>query len=326
MSALLAACDLAGINIFTSCRSSSPDNAPSRKAQIGLQIYSVDQELKEDFQGGLKRIYDMGYTEIELAGYRDGKIGGYTLVEYNKMAQDAGLIITGSHLTPTIRGPYTRNNMGDISEFWKQAVADHAEINVKTMVQPGMPSVETVDDTKLIGEVFNDAGRIAKDAGILWGYHNHTAEFNRILTTEERAEAALVETKRIEALRNGEINAGNIVFFRGPQGNYIEKLFIDNTDPDLVMFELDCYWTVMAQQDPCQWMKDYPDRFKLLHIKDKWIIGASGFMNWDNIFNTAYDIGILGWYVELESGGGDQTQFHGIEQSARFLLNAPFVK
>lgn len=41
------------------------------------------------------------------------------------------------------------------------------------------------------------------------------------------------------------------------------------------MFELDVYWAVMGQQDPVEWMENYPNRFKLLHIKDRWIIGDS---------------------------------------------------
>lgn len=50
------------------------------------------------------------------------------------------------------------------------------------------------------------------------------------------------------------------------------------------MFELDVYWAVMGQQDPVEWMENYPNRFKLLHIKDRWIIGDSGMMNFPNIF------------------------------------------
>ena len=66
-----------------------------------------------------------------------------------------------------------------------------------------------------------------------------------------------------------------------------------NTDPDKVMFELDVYWTVMGQQDPIEWMTNYADRIKLLHIKDRWIINDSGMMNFPNIFKKAYEIGVL---------------------------------
>ncbi len=111
-----------------------------------------------------------------------------------------------------------------------------------------------------------------------------------------------------------------------PKGTYIEELFLKNTDPDKVMFELDVYWAVMGQQDPVEWMENYPNRFKLLHIKDRWIIGDSGMMNFPNIFKKAYEIGILGYYVELEGDKKGRTQFEGVEKSAAYLQAAPFVK
>ena len=92
------------------------------------------------------------------------------------------------------------------------------------------------------------------------------------------------------------------------------------------MFELDVYWAVMGQQDPLEWLEDYPDRFKLLHIKDRWIIGDSGMMNFPNIFKKGYEIGILGYYVELEGDRKGRTQFEGVEKSAQYLQSADFVK
>ncbi len=329
-SALLTAGGLVGSSLLNSCGSSAAA-APARKSFIGLQTYSVGSELSADVPAGLKRIYDAGYTDLELAGYRDGMLGDYTMTEYKKMADDAGLKISGSHLSPSIRGAYTKDVMADISEFWKKAVADHVELGVTTMVQPSMPSVTSEDDAKLIGEVFNNAGQLAKDAGIMWGYHNHSNEFNtRILSEADKAELARIEAERAAAMAaaaQGDGQQARMGFGRGPQGKTAEQLFIENTDPELVMFELDCYWAVMGGQDPVQWLKDYPNRFKLLHVKDKWIIGNSGMMNWEMIFKTAYEIGISQWFVELENDGDDSTtQFYGVEESAKYLLARSFVK
>ena len=327
-SALLTAGGLVGSSLLNSCGSATPA-APARKSFIGLQTYSVGAELSADVPAGLKKIYDMGYTDLELAGYRDGKQGDYTMTEYKKMADDAGLKISGAHLSPSSRN-YTKEGMAEISEFWKKAVADHVELGVTTMVQPSMPSITSEDDAKIIGEIFNNAGQIAKDAGIMWGYHNHSGEFTtKILSEADKAEAARIEAERAAAMaaaaQGGQQARMN--FGRAPQGKTAEQLFIENTDPALVMFELDCYWAVMGQQDPVQWLKDYPNRYKLLHIKDRWIVGNSGMMNWEMIFKTAYEIGITQWFVELESDQDDTTtQFFGIEESAKYLLAAPFVK
>ena len=70
---------------------------------VGLQIYSLGKELYADVPGGLKKIKQMGYTNLELAGYKEGKIGGVDMMEFKKMVDDAGLKITSSHVNPPVR-------------------------------------------------------------------------------------------------------------------------------------------------------------------------------------------------------------------------------
>ncbi|HIX85225.1 MAG TPA: sugar phosphate isomerase/epimerase [Candidatus Parabacteroides intestinigallinarum] len=284
------------------------------KKKMGLQTYSLGQELLRDLPNGLSRLAKMGYTDLEIFGYQEktGQFGDYnpkntTFVsakDYKKMADDAGLRISSSHLTPSVR-EYTKENMSQFEDFWKKATDIHAELGVSYMVQPSLPRIENEDDAKRVCEIFNRAGEIAKAAGILWGYHNHNNEFKRVLKPGEKPDPNP---------------------WAPPKGTYIEELFIKNTDPDKVMFELDVYWTVMGQQDPLEWMGNYPDRIKLLHIKDRWILGDSGMMNFPNIFKKAYEIGILGYYVELEGDPKGRTQFEGVEKSAAYLQNADFVR
>ena len=287
------------------------------KKQMGLQTYSLGQELLQDMSNGLKRISKMGYTELEIFGYRPdtGKFGDYdprnttfiSAKEYKQMADDNGLAITSSHLSPMIRD-YTLDNMSQFEEFWKKATEIHAEMGVKYMVQPSLPTINNEDDAKVVCEIFNRAGEITKEAGILWGYHNHNHEFNRVLKAGQKPDPN----------RNP---------WAEPEGTYIEQLFMENTDPDKVLFELDVYWTVMGQQDPLEWMEDYADRIKLLHIKDRWILGDSGMMNFPNIFKKAYEIGILGFYVELEADRRKgRKQFEGVEASAKYLKKSSFLK
>lgn len=283
------------------------------KKQMGLQTYSLGQELLKDMTDGLKRLAGMGYTELEIFGYKEdkGKFGDYSKdntifispQEYKKMADDAGLIITSSHLTPMLK-EYTKSNMPKFDDFWKKATDIHAELGVKYMVQPSLPHIETEEDAKQVAEIFNRAGEITKKAGILWGYHNHSDEFRRVMKSGEKKDK----------------NSWK------PQGTYIEELFLTNTDPENVMFELDVYWAVMGQQDPLEWMENYPGRFKLLHIKDRWEIGASGMMNFPNIFKKGYETGMITYYVELEGDRKGRSQFEGVELSGRYLQKAAFVK
>ena len=109
---------------------------------VGLQIYSLGKELYADVPGGLKKIKQMGYTNLELAGYKEGKIGGVDMMEFKKMVDDAGLKITSSHVNPPVR-EYTKANRSQISEYWKKTADDHAKLGVKYLIQPGQPSTRS---------------------------------------------------------------------------------------------------------------------------------------------------------------------------------------
>ncbi|MDR2388646.1 MAG: sugar phosphate isomerase/epimerase [Tannerellaceae bacterium] len=288
----------------------SPVVTRTNAKQLGLQIYSLGRELAADVPGGLKKVAQMGYTVLELAGYSpEGRIGQTPMAEFKKYADDAGLRIASSHLNPPIRGGYTPENLPEIKEFWKKATDHHAAIGVKYLIQPGQPRTLSVEETSWVCEVFNEAGKIAKAGGLLWGYHNHSGEFAR------------VTPGGTEAL-TGRPGFGR----RDPEGTrLIYDLFLEKTDPSLVLFELDVYWAVMGQYDPVAYMKKHPDRIRLLHIKDVAVLGESGMMNFQKIYEVAYANGIEDFYVELENYAGG-TQFEGVKGCADYLLAAPFVK
>ena len=276
------------------------------KKVIGLQIYSLMKELTENVPEGMKKIKEIGYSTIELAGYNNRKMGQYEVSEYRKIAEDAGLKITSAHVNPPDR-TYSKENTAKISDWWKQAVEDHVKLGVGRLIQPGMPTIETHDDVKLVGEVFDNAGEIAKAAGIKWGYHNHNMEFKRI-------------AKPGETLPTGP---GAIL---RPVGDIVYDLMMDATDPALVFFEMDVYWTVMGQMDPLDYFEKYPTRIQVLHIKDRSVLGQSGMMNFENIFKKAYSIGINEFYVEIEKIKANMTQFEGVKGCFDYLNNASFVK
>ena len=89
---------------------------------------------------------------------------------------------------------------------------------------------------------------------------------------------------------------------------------------------MDVYWTVMGQADPLEYFEKYPTRFPLLHIKDRLVLGQSGMMNFENIFNKAYANGLSTYFVEIEKVKANMTQFEGVKQCFDYLIRAPFVK
>jgi len=310
---LAAATGVFAANSTVSAASVS-DNQQAKKS-FGLQIYSLtvgerggDREFSSDVPGGLKKVAAMGYTTIELAGYNDGKIGAVPMAEFKKYADAAGLKIVSTHVNPPAR-EYTKENFESIKEFWKKAADHHAAIGCKYLIQPGQPSTRSTEEVAFVGEVFNEAGKIAKAAGLIFAYHNHSGEFVRVVS---RGREPLPEDWRW-----GRLPEGAKMVYDG---------MLEATDPSLVQFENDVYWTVMGKQDPVAYMKKYADRIRILHIKDREVLGESGMMNFQKIFETAYANGIKDFFVELESVSAGSTQFQGVKGCADYLLKAPFVK
>jgi sugar phosphate isomerase/epimerase len=276
--------------------------------ELGLQIYSLGRELGADVPGGHKKVAQIGETVLVLAGYNtEGKLNNVTMAEFKKYADDAGLKISSSHLNPPVR-EYTKDSLQQIKDFWKKATDHHAAIGVKYLILPGQPATRSVEEVAYVGEVFNEAGKIVKAGGSVFGYHNHSGEFARVVPGG---------TEPITGGRMGRnAPAGIEIIYDG---------LLKNTDPSLVIFELDVYWAVMGQQDPVAYMKKYPERIRALHIKDVAVLGESGMMNFQKIYEVAYANGIQDFFVELEGYTGG-TQFEGVKGCADYLLKASFVK
>jgi len=311
--ASLAATGVLAANCARSMAAVSANIAANKS--FGLQIYSLTvrdgQAFTSDVPGGLKKVAQMGYSTIELAGYNTGgKIGDVPMAEFKKYADDAGLKIVSTHVNPPVN-TYTENNIETIKEFWKKAADHHAAIGCKYLIQPGQPATRSTEEVAFVGEVFNEAGKIAKAAGLIFGYHNHSGEY------------ASVAPGGTETL---PVRLGGGGFGRQREGvKIIYDALIEATDPSLVVFENDVYWTVMGMKDPVAYMKKYADRIRVLHIKDVAVLGESGMMNFKKIFETAYTNGVTDFFVELE-GYREGTQFEGVKGCADYLLNASFVK
>lgn len=289
---------------------------PNASKSFGLQIYSLQQELYNDLPARLKEVKAMGYEKLELAGYGKGKIGKVDMMEFKKMAEDAGLKIVSSHVNPSVEGvpfvrEYTKELTPKIMEYWKATAADHAKLGCKYLIQPMMPSIANHDDAKLVCDVFNQAADVIKAEGIAtgFGYHNHNMEFNRVATEEQKAKLK-----------------GNPFAAFMKVGDQIYDLMLRDTDPAKVYFEMDVYWTVMGQNDPVEYLQKHANRIKVLHIKDRAVFGQSGMMNFEMIFKQMYANGIQDYFVELEKMPDGRTQFAGVKDCAAYLEKAPFVK
>lgn len=296
---------------------------------LGLQTYTLGPELTQgDLSANLERTRKMGIKNLELAGYSatDHKVFGLSMEEFKQKADAADLKIVSSHVTPDVMmaGLFARpgapapkpkafkDMVNDIKEFWKPVAEDHAKLGCEYLVQPMMPPmrVTNIEFAKDFANLLNVSGETVKaTGGIQFGYHNHNMEMAKV--TENSTAAVL-----------GDLFAGMAL---GQDAKIIEDVYMDNTDPANVIFELDVYWTVMGQQDPVEWLTRRADRIHMLHIKDFMVLGASGAMNFKNIFEKFYANGRKYFFIEIEDTNSGK-QFDRLEQSALFLNTSDFVK
>lgn len=137
---------------------------------IGIQLYSVRQQLAEDYEGTLAEVAKAGYTEVESAGYYN-----HSAAEVKQAMQKAGLKCVSAH------HPY-----GDLRKRFDEILAFDKELGVEYIIcaSPGAkdPSQKamTLDDWKWLSDEFNKLGAKTKAVGITFGYHNHTHEFEKL--------------------------------------------------------------------------------------------------------------------------------------------------
>jgi sugar phosphate isomerase/epimerase len=132
-------------------------------APIGLQLYSVRQDLAQDFTGTIRRVAAMGYTGVETAGFPEG----VTPREAKNLFDDLGLTVTSSHADMPL---------GDGQE---EVLESLAAIGCPHLVSPWMDpeNYTSVEKMKKLAETFNQVYTVAKNAGMKFSIHNHWFEF-----------------------------------------------------------------------------------------------------------------------------------------------------
>jgi sugar phosphate isomerase/epimerase len=146
---------------------------PAKTIDVGIQLYTLRDAMAADALGSLKKLSVLGYKNLELANYSDGKFYGYAPKEFKKIVSDLGMNILSSHTQVEAAGITVDNA--------KKMADDHAELGVKYCVQPWVNEVDRNIESykKMVGD-WNEVGKIMKGVGIQFGYHNHNFEFKNI--------------------------------------------------------------------------------------------------------------------------------------------------
>jgi sugar phosphate isomerase/epimerase len=138
---------------------------------LGLELYSVREELPKDYAGTLKKVAALGYREVEAAGFF-----GHSAAEVKQAMSDAGLRCVSAHYP----SDQLSTKLDEILDFHKTLGAEYIVCSYPGHKNPPAPGAEhsfSLEDWRWNAEQFNHYGKKVKAAGFRFGYHNHTPEF-----------------------------------------------------------------------------------------------------------------------------------------------------
>jgi len=213
--------------------------------KVGIQLFTIPFMVDKDFEGTLKLLGETGYQEIEFFGpypfsSQTTKEGWVRMQEmlnleqhafYGRTPEETAVLLKENGLS----SPSVHTNIATMREGLRPFLDGMGPLKPKYAVVPALlnPDDRSSKDSYLkLADEFNSFGEIMKPYGMKFVYHNHGYEH---------------------------------ILYEGEMG--LDTL-IKNTDESLVQFELDIFWMKAAGQNPVDYLKKYPGRFKLMHVKD----------------------------------------------------------
>lgn len=196
---------------------------------IGLQLYTLRNQLEADPLATLTAVRDIGYKQVEL-------MDTIQLPELLPIIKDLGLGLNSSFINWShITGGWEYNQAAKVDYGFDRVIEDAQQAGLKELVFGWWFPQErdSADKYKVAADKLNAAGEQCHAAGIQLCYHNHAFEFADF------------------------------------DGQTAYDILIERLDPDLVPFELDVFWASLAGVDPLALMRRLDGRIHLLHLKDK---------------------------------------------------------
>ena len=185
---------------------------------VNLQLYTVRDDAARDLPGTLAEVARIGYSGVELAG-----LHGRTAAEFKALLDENGLVAVGTHV-----------GFDDLRADPAKVIDEAGTFGLEHVTVPwiGAPWSESVDGLRRLGAALAEASAPLLSAGLVFCYHNHAFEFERI---------------------EGGLTGFDALFAEAGPG---------------VSIELDTYWVKKAGFDPSEVLARYAGRVPLVHLKD----------------------------------------------------------
>lgn len=211
--------------------------APLKARPVGVQLYTFAKDIDADLVGILKKLRELGYSQLESFPSRKGGFFGLKPKEFAKLATDHGLQWRSHHSSgtpwnppPGVTPPANMPKQRTLRDNAQEIVDEVAEGGATFLICSSI-DISSGDAVKSAVDILSKAGELAKKAGLTFGFHNHDREF---------------------------VAVDGIVPY---------DLFLSQLSPDIKM-ELDLAWVSKAKVDPVELFKKNPGRFPLWHVKD----------------------------------------------------------
>ena len=241
-------------------------SSPSFKEHLGLQLWSLRAQSKNNALAALDLVNHYGLTEVETAG-----TGGLPVDTFARALQARHLNAVSAHV-----------GYDQFSTNLDGVISDAKRLGVTYVIVPILDAKKGVFDAEAVAASFNRWGAALKAQGLRFGYHTHGVEFDPM-----------------------------------PDGRTRLQVLMEKTDPSLVCFEMDVFWVVHAGADPVALLKRYPNRWKLMHLKDLRrgatkddsghapasdnVVVGQGQVPWPSVLATAQQVGVEHYFIEDET-------------------------
>ena len=221
-------------------------NNPKNK-NIGIQLVSVHDNMLDNPEETLIQLGRMGYSYVETFVYKNGSFYGQSPAQFRVMVEKAGMKFLGSM---TFYDPEDKNDDIAINAWWNKVIQDHkiAGVEYLSTSNSKIKSIKTIKELQDYCNYYNKIGKLCKDNGLKFIFHNHADEFLMV------------------------------------EGIRVYDYFLQNTNPEYVYFQSDIYWMHVAGVNPVDYYKTYPNRFISWHVKDYKELGESGKIDFKDIF------------------------------------------
>lgn len=201
---------------------------PAKKT-VGIQLYTLRDQLPKDVKGVIRKVAEAGYKEVETYGYSiKDKFWGLDPKAFKSLLNENGLKAPSGHYG--MDNFFLTGNSDELKTYIEAAnIVGGSYITVPWL---GEELRKDIDGFKNVAEKLNKAAELCKASGLKLAYHNHDFEFK-------------------------------------PHGDQIGyEVMLKQTDPKLVHFEMDLYWVVRSGNNPVKLFEENPGRFPMWHVKD----------------------------------------------------------